>query len=137
MALQSESGSEAGPSTSTAPAPVLDPIIDPLNDLAIDETSKTKTETRKCKPSRTKPRTEPPKAEPKLKTSKPIPTPIEAFSDPAEGEEETVHEIYESIAPHFAQTRHKVCERGDEVTKSQNESFVVYDPPQWKQVHDA
>ena len=39
---------------------------------------------------------------------KPIPKPIEAFQNPDEGEEETVHEVYERIAPHFSQTRYKV-----------------------------
>lgn len=42
---------------------------------------------------------------------KPLPVPVEAFDDPHAKEEETVHEVYESIAPHFAQTRHKVGER--------------------------
>ena len=40
--------------------------------------------------------------------SKPIPKPIEAFENPDVGEEETVHEVYERIAPHFSQTRYKV-----------------------------
>lgn len=40
--------------------------------------------------------------------AKPLPRPIEAFDNPGEGEEETVHEVYERIAPHFSQTRHKV-----------------------------
>lgn len=39
---------------------------------------------------------------------KPIPQPIDAFEDPGAGEEETVHEVYERIAPHFSQTRYKV-----------------------------
>jgi hypothetical protein len=43
--------------------------------------------------------------------AKPIPTPIEAFDNPDQGEERTVHEIYERIAPHFAQTRYKVSRR--------------------------
>jgi hypothetical protein len=52
-------------------------------------------------------------SENKVKTrTKPIPQPIAAFSDPSVGEEETVHEIYESIAPHFALTRHKVSALG-------------------------
>lgn len=44
----------------------------------------------------------------KVARSKPVPQPIKAFEDAATGEEETVHEVYERIAPHFSQTRHKV-----------------------------
>lgn len=51
-------------------------------------------------------------SKPKPKSSrkpkaKPIPIPVEAFDDPHAREEETVHEVYEHIAPHFSQTRSK------------------------------
>ncbi|OCF41090.1 hypothetical protein I317_05101 [Kwoniella heveanensis CBS 569] len=39
--------------------------------------------------------------------SKPIPVPVGPFEQPAEDEERTVHAVYEAIAPHFSQTRHK------------------------------
>ncbi|KAK8854482.1 hypothetical protein IAR55_003220 [Kwoniella newhampshirensis] len=39
--------------------------------------------------------------------SKPLPVPVEPFLNPADDEERTVHSVYEAIAPHFSQTRHK------------------------------
>ena len=40
---------------------------------------------------------------------KPKPVPYKATSaDPDRAEEESVHQVYQAIAPHFAQTRHKV-----------------------------
>lgn len=94
LSVESEGGGEAGPSTPTSSPP-------PNNSR-----SRTKTQTK------TKPKAK--ATEDKLKTTKartkPIPRPIQAFSDPSVGEEETVHEIYESIAPHFALTRHKVSQ---------------------------
>ena len=105
---------EAGPSTSTF-----------LSDLYISQSHEDSTKSTDPSPaadahkstrkSRLKPNSTQTTTVPTAKTtkskpkSKPIPTPIQAFIDPAVGEEETVHEIYESIAPHFAQTRHKVC----------------------------
>lgn len=95
LSIQSEGG-EAGPSTPTSSPP-------PNNSR-----SRTKTQTKPK--TKTKAKT----TENKLKTTKarikPIPRPIQAFIDPSVGEEETVHEIYESIAPHFALTRHKVSQ---------------------------
>lgn len=97
MSNLQEPGEDAGPST-----------INDLSQLSLEETSTTKSQsksTRKSKLKELKPIPEPkvPKTKPK-----PVPVPISAFENPAEGEEETVHEIYESIAPHFSQTRHKV-----------------------------
>lgn len=48
---------------------------------------------------------------PKVKTlpkAKPEPIPYRATSHPDEDEQAAVHEVYERIAPHFSQTRHKV-----------------------------
>ncbi|WVQ95287.1 hypothetical protein IAU59_002382 [Kwoniella sp. CBS 9459] len=43
----------------------------------------------------------------KKSKSKPVPVPVGPFEQPAEDEERTVHAVYEAIAPHFSQTRHK------------------------------
>ena len=92
---------EAGPST----IPTQTTLEETLNVLDINDNTesnpKVKSKNRKSK-SKSNPA-------PKPKAPKPVPTPIQAFDDPAEGEEETVHGVYESIAPHFSQTRHKVC----------------------------
>jgi len=94
---------EAGPSTISTQTT----IEETLDSLDINDTTesspKVKSKNRKSKSqSKSNPA-------PKPKAPKPVPTPIQAFDDPAEGEEETVHGVYESIAPHFSQTRHKVC----------------------------
>ncbi|WVF67709.1 hypothetical protein IAT40_002468 [Kwoniella sp. CBS 6097] len=47
------------------------------------------------------------KSKPTKSKSKPIPVPVGPFEQPAEDEERTVHAVYEAIAPHFSQTRHK------------------------------
>ena len=39
---------------------------------------------------------------------KPEPIPYRPTSNPGEDEQTAVHEVYEAIAPHFSQTRHKV-----------------------------
>ncbi|EIW65650.1 hypothetical protein TREMEDRAFT_36141 [Tremella mesenterica DSM 1558] len=39
--------------------------------------------------------------------TKPTPIPIRPFDDPSKGEQESVHDVYEDIAGHFAQTRYK------------------------------
>ncbi|WRT68762.1 uncharacterized protein IL334_005742 [Kwoniella shivajii] len=44
---------------------------------------------------------------PKTPRAKPTPVPVGPFVKPAEEEEKTVHEVYEAIAGHFSQTRHK------------------------------
>ncbi|WWD19384.1 hypothetical protein CI109_103844 [Kwoniella shandongensis] len=46
-------------------------------------------------------------AGPSKPRSKPLPVPVEPFLNPADDEERTVHSVYEAIAPHFSQTRHK------------------------------
>jgi hypothetical protein len=105
--IMSQQQPEAGPSTSPTPT-ILD---ETLNSLDIDDitesNTKVKSKNRKSKSKEPKPVLVPRVKAPKA--PKPIPTPIQAFDDPAEGEEETVHGVYESIAPHFSQTRHKVC----------------------------
>ena len=99
---------EAGPSA-TPPPP---PLEDTLSSLDVNEStesnSKVKSKNRKSKSKEPKPTPAPQVKLPKA--PKPVPTPIEAFENPAEGEEETVHGVYESIAPHFSQTRHKVSQ---------------------------
>lgn len=100
----SQQESEAGPSTSPTPT-TLEETLDSLdvND-STESSTKVKSKNRKLNSKAPKP-----VLAPKPKAPKPIPTPIQAFDNPAEGEEETVHGVYESIAPHFSQTRHKVC----------------------------
>ena len=99
--------SEAGPSTSPNPT-TLD---ESLNSLDVNDTTESNTKVKsKNRKSKSKSKEPKPILAPKPKAPKPIPTPIGAFDDPAEGEEETVHGVYESIAPHFSQTRHKVCQ---------------------------
>ena len=92
---------EAGPSTIPTQT-ILEETLDSLdiND-STESNPKVKSKNRKSKSK--------PNPAPKPKAPKPVPTPIQAFDVPAEGEEETVHGVYESIAPHFSQTRHKVC----------------------------
>jgi hypothetical protein len=97
---------EAGPSTN----PIPTTLEETLNSLDINDSTesntKSKSKNRKSKSKSNEPK---PTPAPRPKAPKPIPTPIRAFDNPAEGEEETVHGVYESIAPHFSQTRHKVC----------------------------
>jgi hypothetical protein len=105
--IMSQQESEAGPSTSPTPTT----LEETLNSLDVNDSTesktKVKTKNRKSKSKEPKPGLVPRVKAPKA--PKPVPTPIQAFEDPAEGEEETVHGVYESIAPHFSQTRHKVC----------------------------
>jgi len=101
---------EAGPSTIPPPPPLeetIDSLVLDFND-STESNSKVKSKNRKSKSKEPKPTPAPQVKLPKA--PKPVPTPIEAFENPAEGEEETVHGVYESIAPHFSQTRHKVSE---------------------------
>jgi hypothetical protein len=102
--IMSQQQSEAGPSTS--PIPIT--LEETLNSLDVDDSTEPSTRV-KSKNRKSKSKEPKPTPAPKPKAPKPIPTPIQAFDDPAEGEEETVHGVYESIAPHFSQTRHKVC----------------------------
>jgi hypothetical protein len=97
--------SEAGPST------IPTTLEEGLNTLVIDDdnSTKAKNNSRKSKSKSREPKSKPTPT-PKVKVPKPVPVPIEAFENPAEGEEETVHGVYESIAPHFSQTRHKVSQ---------------------------
>lgn len=101
---------EAGPST-TPPPPTLE---ETLNSLDVNEStesnSKVKSKNRKSRFKSKDPKPTPAPQVKLPKAPKPVPTPIEAFENPAEGEEETVHGVYESIAPHFSQTRHKVSQ---------------------------
>ncbi|WVR09279.1 hypothetical protein IAU60_006344 [Kwoniella sp. DSM 27419] len=46
-------------------------------------------------------------AGPSRPTSKPATLPVAPFDAPDQDEERTVHAVYEAIAPHFSQTRHK------------------------------
>ena len=105
----SQQESEAGPSTS----PIPNTLEETLDSLDVNDSSesnaKVKSKNRKSKSKSKEPK---PVLAPIVKAPKPpkpVPTPIQAFENPAEGEEETVHGVYESIAPHFSQTRHKVC----------------------------
>jgi len=91
---------EAGPSTIPTQTTLEEPLDSLDNNDSTESNSKSKSKNRKSK-SKSNPA-------PKPKAPKPVPTPIQAFENPAEGEEETVHGVYESIAPHFSQTRHKV-----------------------------
>ncbi|WWC71210.1 uncharacterized protein I206_105163 [Kwoniella pini CBS 10737] len=76
---------EAGPSTITSNSP-----IPPSS---------------KSKKTKEKPiKTPEPRPEPK---QKPKPVPVGPFERPDEEEEKNVHEVYEAIAGHFSQTRHK------------------------------
>jgi len=104
----SQQDPEAGPSTAPPP-PTLEATLNSLdvND-STEPNSKAKSKNRKSKSKDHKPTPAPQVKLPKA--PKPVPTPIEAFENPAEGEEETVHGVYESIAPHFSQTRHKVSD---------------------------
>jgi hypothetical protein len=103
----SQQESEAGPSTS--PTPIT--LEETLNSLEINDSTESSTKSKsKNRKSKSKSKDSKPTLAPKPKAPKPVPTPIQAFDDPAEGEEETVHGVYESIAPHFSQTRHKVSE---------------------------
>jgi hypothetical protein len=107
--IMSQQESEAGPSTSPTPTT----LEETLNSLDINDSTESNTNTKvKSKNRKSKSKSNEPKPilAPKPKALKPVPTPIQAFENPAEGEEETVHGVYESIAPHFSQTRHKVCE---------------------------
>lgn len=79
--------SEAGPSTPTVPK--TDKKAERIRARALAQAS-------------AKPKVKP---EPKIK---PEPIPYLPTSDPANDEETAVHEVYERIAPHFSQTRHKV-----------------------------
>ncbi|WVW85209.1 hypothetical protein I302_107247 [Kwoniella bestiolae CBS 10118] len=78
----SQPAPEAGPSTPTS------------------STKPPKVKTKKVKI----PKPQPPKPEPK---PKPKPVPVGPFDKPDEEEEKNVHEVYEAIAGHFSQTRHK------------------------------
>ena len=99
---------EAGPST----IPTQTTIEGTFDVLDINDSTesnpKLKSKNRKSKSKSNPPIKAKGETKPKVKAPKPVPTPIQAFDDPAEGEEETVHGVYESIAPHFSQTRHKV-----------------------------
>ena len=114
----SQQESEAGPSTSPTPTT----LEETLNSLDVNDSTESNTNTKvKTKNRTSKSKESKPTPVPKVKAPKapkPVPTPIQAFENPAEGEEETVHGVYESIAPHFSQTRHKVCW----VTELPNES---------------
>ena len=102
----SQQESEAGPSTS--PTPTI--LEETLNSLDVNDSTESNANTKvKSKNRKSKSKEPKPTPAPRPKAPKPIPTPIQAFENPAEGEEETVHGVYESIAPHFSQTRHKVC----------------------------
>ena len=105
----SQQESVAGPSTSPTPT-TLDETLDSLdvNDSS-ESHAKVKSKNRTSKSKQSKPTPVPKVKAPKA--PKPVPTPVQAFENPAEGEEETVHGVYESIAPHFSQTRHKVCSK--------------------------
>jgi len=97
---------EAGPST----IPTQTTIEETLDSLDVNDSTESNPKSKsKNRKSRSQPKDPKPNPAPKPKAPKPVPTPIQAFDDPAEGEEETVHGVYESIAPHFSQTRHKVC----------------------------
>lgn len=110
MSIQAEAGpSTAPPQPQTSELDIDDLIISDVNDNNADK-GKAKTNTKTTSKTKTKP---PAKAKTQAQAraqgrSKPIPKPIEAFEDPGVGEEETVHEVYERIAPHFSQTRYKV-----------------------------
>ncbi|KAK6911049.1 hypothetical protein I203_105084 [Kwoniella mangroviensis CBS 8507] len=83
-------GPQAGPSTLT-----------PMPSSFPDSTTKpTKVKTKKVKIPKPQP------SKPELKP-KPKPVPVGPFDRPAEEEEKNVHEVYEAIAGHFSQTRHK------------------------------
>jgi hypothetical protein len=105
----SQQESEAGPSTSPTPTT----LEETLNSLDVNDSTESSTNTKsKSKNRKSKSKDPKPALAPRVKAPKapkPVPTPIQAFENPAEGEEETVHGVYESIAPHFSQTRHKVC----------------------------
>jgi hypothetical protein len=112
----SQQESVAGPSTSPTPTT----LEESLNSLDVNDSTESNTN---VKSKNRKSKSKEPKPTPVLKVKapkapKPVPTPVQAFENPAEGEEETVHGVYESIAPHFSQTRHKVCW----VTELPNES---------------